>query len=683
LLGGFVPRQATAQTVVSINVAADRHPISPLIYGAAFPSKAQALDLNLPISRWGGNEASSYNWDLNCAAKGNDWYFESWPNDSSAVPGEAIDTFISTVEGGGALPIVTMPMLPWVGNVPTSRDSLWSYSIAKYGPQTGADPYNSDAGNGISSATNQPITTNDKNDANTPNSLTMQQEWLNHLISKWGKASGDGIKYFLMDNEPSIWYSTHQDVHPIGESYDELYNDYLTYAGAIRATDPDALIGGPEEWGWTGYFYSGLDMQYGSTHGWSGSFPDRSAHGNMANIPWLLQSLCNYQKNTGKQLLNILTVHYYPQQGEYSNNDSSAMQTIRNRSTRSLWDPDYVDTSWISSVVELIPLLQSWVTSYYPGLQTGITEYNWGDEGEMNGATTQADIYGIFGRQGLNLGSRWTVPATDSPTYLAMKMYRNYDGAKHTFGDTSVSCSAPSPDDLSAFAAERTSDKAMTIMLINKLTTVADVKVDFSGFSAVGYALPYQISSAHSTSIEALASLPISSSAFVVNLPPQSVTLYVVPNGSTAPEYNFESGTQGWWYENPATAKVISSVAQSSTEAFSGKNSLAVNFDGPAGTAQAYAIYPTVPAGDIVAFHVWVPAGSSLAWVEPLVEQGTGTSAVITSTKVPIASLHTNAWNTITVKVPSNAQVPLTRIAVNFNTTATWKGTCYIDAVTW
>ena len=34
-------------------------------------------------------------------------------------------------------------------NVGPGRSTLWSFSIAKYGTQTGWDPYNPDAGNGI------------------------------------------------------------------------------------------------------------------------------------------------------------------------------------------------------------------------------------------------------------------------------------------------------------------------------------------------------------------------------------------------------------------------------------------------------------------------------------------------------------------------------------------------------
>lgn len=61
-------------------------------------------------------------------------------------------------------------------------------------------------------------------------------------------------------------------------------------------------------------------------------------------------------------LLNVLAVPCYPQDGSYGNDDSAATQLNRNPSTRSLWDPNYVDQSWISQVgihsgkVKLIPI---------------------------------------------------------------------------------------------------------------------------------------------------------------------------------------------------------------------------------------------------------------------------------------------------------------------------------------
>jgi glycosyl hydrolase family 44 len=165
-----------------------------------------------------------------------------------------------------------------------------------------------------------------------------------HGQSMWGPASNAAPRYYVLDNEPSIWHSTHRDVHPTGATMDEVRNRILDYAEQIRAADPGAKIVGPEEWGWSGYFYSGYDQQYGSQHGW-GSLPDRNNHGGADYLPWLLGQL----KADGRHLLDVFTVHYYPQGGEFGNDTSTSMQLLRNRSTRSLWDPTYVDPTWITT----------------------------------------------------------------------------------------------------------------------------------------------------------------------------------------------------------------------------------------------------------------------------------------------------------------------------------------------
>src|SRR3981189_3470782 len=176
----------------------------------------------------------------------------------------------------------------------------------------------------------------------------------------------------------------------------------IDYAGKIKTIDPTALVVGPEEWGWSGYLLSGYDQQYDSLHGWS-FMPDRSNHGDWDYLPWLLDQLRQSNNVTGKRLLDVFTVHYYPQGGEFSNDTSTTMQLRRNRSTRSLWDPTSVAETWISDTLKLIPRVRGWVDSYdWPGTPIAITEYNWGAEGHVNGATAQADIYGIFGREGLD-----------------------------------------------------------------------------------------------------------------------------------------------------------------------------------------------------------------------------------------------------------------------------------------
>ena len=141
-----------------------------------------------------------------------------------------------------------------------------------------------------------------------------------------------------------------------------------------------------------------------------------------------------------------------------------------NRSTRQLWDSHYFSESYSGAPVNLIPVLKGWVSKYYyAGTPVAVTEYNWGDEGKVNGATIQVDIYGIFGREGLDRATGWTVPAANTPTFKAMQIYRNYDGMVSGFGDVSVKAAVPNPDRLSAFAAQRTIGGALTVMVVSKI----------------------------------------------------------------------------------------------------------------------------------------------------------------------------------------------------------------------
>jgi glycosyl hydrolase family 44 len=531
----FSPLAIIAQSssvTITVDPTANRHAIDANVYGVAHATTAQLNDLNTPLNRNGGNNTTRYNWQINADNRGNDWYFESIA-DTNATAGERGDTFIANARAANAKAMLTVPLIEWVAKVGSSRSKLASFSIAKYGPQTGNDwQWFADAGNGVLTS-GQFVTGNDPNDANVPSNSTFQQAWVQHLISRWGTNASGGLRYYILDNEPSLWHSTHRDVRPTGATMDEIKSRIVEFATKIKAADPSALVVGPEEWGWSGYFFSGYDQQWGGAHGWS-SLPDRNNHGGADYLTWLLGQIRQSSATAGQRLLDVFTVHYYPQGGEFSDDVSNAMQQRRNRSTRSLWDPNYVDETWINDRVQLIPRLKNWVNTSYPGTLVGITEYNWGAENHINGATTQADVFGIFGREGLDMGARWATPASTTPTYKAMKMYRNYDGNKSAFGDTSVSAMAPNPDAVSAFAAARSSDGALTVMVINKqLSTPATATVNISSFAHRGTTQVWQLTSANA--ITRNADVAINGTSFVATLPAQSITLFVVARNVNAP----------------------------------------------------------------------------------------------------------------------------------------------------
>jgi len=532
VLAAAISLQAQTAITIAVDVSANRHPINPNIYGVAHATTAELNDLNSPLNRNGGNNTTRYNWQLNADNRGNDWYYESIA-DGSATAGERGDTFVANSRAANAQAMLTIPTIEWVAKVGANRSKLAGFSIAKYGAQTGNDwQWFADAGNGVRT-NGQYVTGNDPNDANVPSNSTFQQGWVQHLVGRWGTNMNGGLRYYILDNEPSIWQGTHRDVRPTGPTMDEIRSKMLDYGAKIKAVDPSALVVGPEEWGWSGYFYSGYDQQYGAAHGW-GSLPDRNNHGGADYLPWLLDALRQNNTATGVRLLDVFTVHYYPQGGEFSDDVSSAMQLRRNRSTRSLWDPGYVDETWINDKVQLIPRLTGWVNNYYPGTLTGITEYNWGAESHINGATAQADIYGIFGREGLGMAARWATPASSTPTYKAMKLYRNYDGSRSTFGETSVSATAPNPDAVAAFAAQRSSDGALTVMVIAKsLSGSTPATIALANFAHSGAAQAWQLTAANA--ITRLSDVSVSGSSFAVTLPPQSITLFVVGAASGAP----------------------------------------------------------------------------------------------------------------------------------------------------
>ena len=544
VLGAVLLFAQNPATLVSVDANASRHSINANIYGIAYGDAHDMQALNATLNRWGGNSTSRYNWQIDAHSAGADWYFETYSDGSGAAGGSA-DQFVTTSRSAnnGAYPMITIPMIDYLANLGPNRGTLEGFSVKKYGSQTGVDPWNSDAGNGVLAATNQNITGNSPLDTGIANSTAIQQAWVQHLVNTFGASSGSlGVKYYILDNEPSIWHSTHRDVHPNPATYQEMYDKIVAYATAIRAADPNAKIAGFEEWGWWAMYFSGLDQKNGS----SATGSDYTTHNNTYYYPWLLQQLYAYKQKTGTQLIDVLTVHCYNAYPDGSD-DSLSGQQARNRETRILWDPTFQDPSWYGDigingrVLNWIPTLKAMVSQYHPGLQIGCTEYNWGDEANLNGATTQADVLGIYGREGFDLATRWTVakntgttPTTYYPTYLASQIYRDYDGSNSTFGDVSVTATTANPDNLSAFAATRTSDGALTVMVINKQQGSTPVTVNLANFSTGGTSQAWQINSASQTSIARLADVTVANNSITTTVPSQSITLLVIPAGSVA-----------------------------------------------------------------------------------------------------------------------------------------------------
>jgi hypothetical protein len=173
--------------------------------------------------------------------------------------------------------------------------------------------------------------------------------------------------------------------------------------------------------------------------------------------------------------------------------------------------------------------------------------------------------------------------------------------------------------------------------------------------------------------------------------------------------YNFESTTQGWL----SGYGPMLSTQRTTLIANAGIASLQVNFNITASSTQEVGLNaaPT-PAGSSVAFHVWIPAGSTMGWIQPYVfemppeypdggptachhsdgnhQDDCAWGTCNTSDQCQArwqaqwsgGGWTLNGWNSFFVSVPADWHGTY-RMGIQFWMGGAWTGTMYVDSVTW
>lgn len=526
------PAAATSDgPALAVNAKSDLHAISPLIYGMNSYSitKALAKTLRVSIERWGGDATSRYNWKQDSSNAGADWYFMSGSGVAHPTPSGGPDALVESDRSAGALTDVTIPIIPWINK---SSATNCSFPTSVYGQQQSVNPYytgpnGSKCGNGLTPS-GQAITDTDITRNNTPNSPAFEAAWVRYLVKKFGNAAHGGVAVYQMDNEPSGWGNTHRDVHPGPTGWDELVGFTERYAAAVKAVDPTAAIDGPGDFGWAAYVDAGKPGDDRASHG-----------GKIWEAQYYLQQMAKYQKVHGVRLLDYFDEHYYPTTPNGLDGcialceaGDASVRAARLQATRSLWDPSYVEKDWIGQwygATDLIPRMKSWVAKYYPGTKTAITEYNFGALDSMNGALAEADVLGIFGAQDLDMADLWGPPTATQPGAYAFAMYRNYDGRGDGFGNVSVHAHSANQSKLSVYAASRSSDGALTVMVINKTGAEITSSLSVGGFAASPAAQVYLYSPAHLSEIVKGPAALVAAGRLAHSYPANSITLLVIP----------------------------------------------------------------------------------------------------------------------------------------------------------
>jgi hypothetical protein len=490
--------------------------ISPYVYGI---NAQLAEGSGATVRRMGGNRQTAYNWELNASNAGSDYNHSSdgWACTvlgyrDCDVPGAQFLDFARANREAGMETVATVPMVDYVtadkrgavlpaDKAPSKR---WDRSVAQKPGPFAASP---ELGDGV----------------------VYQDEFVNALVSRLGKASSGGIRFYSLDNEPALWPSTHPRVHPDQPTYAEMVTRTEATATGLLKVDPSAFVLGAVAYGWS---------EYKTLQDAPDAKENNATYGTY--LDFFLAAMKKLEQKHHRRLVHALDVHWYPEARgtkRVTEKDVSPRTVeARVQAPRSLWDPSYVERSWIAAElggkpIRLIPWLQEKIAARYPGTQLAVTEYNFGAGDHISGGLAQADALGVLGREGVTLANYWGDSAGNShlPSYIraAFQLYRNYDGKGGVFGDTAV---AALPADLakaSVFAAvDSQHPGTLTVLVINKTQhTVLNGKLAIKG-GAYARAKVFAFD-ATSPKVRPLADADIRDNRLEYRLPPLSATLFV------------------------------------------------------------------------------------------------------------------------------------------------------------
>ncbi len=518
LAGVIAAPLAAAQSsgpAISVDATASHHPISPYIYGMANYGVAPAYQAaaRLSVLRWGGDGATRYNWQVDSTNAGFDWFFMGGDGNANPVPSAGPDALVNADRATHSQTLLTIPIIPYINS-----SAAWSCSFPvdgaatnqpSYGAQQATNPYvfpsGETCGNSIAGDGTQLLDTDigANNVANTP---AFQAQWVAHLTATFGTARAGGVRFYQLDNEPLGWSNTHRDVEPTQPPYSTIVSLGEQYAKAVKQQDPSAQILGPSDF---------------TLGGWIGN---PSAQNNLFAGQYYLQQWATYDAANKHRLLDYFDEHYY-----FNFSDATSQLA----STRTLWDPTYNGGTWVEQYffngpMQLIPRFRQWIAQYYPGTKLAFSEYSI-DSGQklVTDALAEADVLGIFGWQGVDLATMWSPPQPTDPIAFSFLLYRNYDGAGHGFGTTSVQATSADQGSVSAYAALRGTN-TLTLVLINKTGNDLAVPVTLAQ-PVTARAQMFSYSGQDLTAIHKLAPVPFSAGAASVAVPGFSMNILAIP----------------------------------------------------------------------------------------------------------------------------------------------------------
>ncbi|MFO0559348.1 MAG: glycoside hydrolase family 44 protein [Polyangiales bacterium] len=502
-----------SQVRFSLYTQQQRRPISRYIYGTNQPNWSTTAR-RLTLGRAGGNRWTAYNWENNASNAGTDWMNQ---NDgylsASNTPGEAVRQAVAAAHAAGASQIVTLPIVGYVaadkspgGDVnatPNYLTTRFRVSAPRKGSAFSLMPDTSDA-------------------------RVYQDEFVNWCERTFPMARGDAQRtiFYMLDNEPDLWNSTHPRIHPNPVTYAEIVQRSTDYAAAVKSVAPNALVFSLVSYGWAGY----ANLQ---------DAPDAMGRD---FLDYYLASMRAAERTAGRRLVDVLDLHWYPEARGggtriITNTNTAAINAARVQAPRSLWDPSYREDSWISvdagvGPIRLIPRVLEKINTNYPGTLLSISEYNYGGGNHVSGAIAQADALGIFGREGVFAAALWEMDMDERFIYGGFSMFRDYDGAGAAFGDISVRADNSDHAQASVYASvDSASADRVVLVAINKSNSALTAGITVAHTAALTRAEAFVLSGTNPAPqrvAAAMAPTISATNAVRYSMPAMSVTTIVL-----------------------------------------------------------------------------------------------------------------------------------------------------------
>jgi hypothetical protein len=440
---------------IQVDALSGQRSISPYLYGRnnslsdkpKEPLSAQSWQLLRDagvrmLRECGGNNCTKYNWALKLSSHP-DWYNNVYSHDWDFAA-SSLQANLPGVQGMWAFQLI--------GKAAGSKAynfNDWAYNRS----QPCEERRNNWAGGG------GPLPGGGQKEGNPDLYLV---DWSPDdtvaILGHWFDPNGLGLDpnqylYWNMDNEPEIWYDTHDDVCPQQPPVEDFMQAYFEVAKKARAAFPKIKLVGPvtaNEWQWYNWNNDRIRAD-GRYYAW---------------LEYFIKRIGEEQQVSGVRLLDVFDVHFYPTQEA----PEDIIQLHR------VWFDQTYDYPGANGVRRMgasgydysitkeyiFERCRQWLDQYLGpehGVTLGVTEMGIQGDNPSVTAVWYASTLGVFANEGVEIFTPW---------FWKIGMWEVLHLFSRYAQPIRVQATSDREELVSAYASVDADVNAMTVILVNR-----------------------------------------------------------------------------------------------------------------------------------------------------------------------------------------------------------------------